>query len=128
LTWFIDVITIAPLAVITAPEKRCGKTQLLSVLCAALCSDAEKPWATYSYDRPLSTHKMSRLLGGFGIRSKQMRIDGETGSGVELAQFEDAFARYLGPQDGDGPTAKDGSQEGDGAPSMDAVGDAFGLM
>ena len=32
MTWFMDEINIAPLAVITAPEKRCGKTQLLSIL------------------------------------------------------------------------------------------------
>ena len=32
LTWFIDDVQVAPLAVITAPEKRCGKSQLLSVL------------------------------------------------------------------------------------------------
>lgn len=32
MTWFIDVVQIAPLAVITAPEKRCGKTQLLTIL------------------------------------------------------------------------------------------------
>lgn len=32
MTWFIDVIAIAPLAVITAPEKRCGKSQLLFLL------------------------------------------------------------------------------------------------
>jgi putative DNA primase/helicase len=32
MTWFIDVVEIAPLAVITAPEKRCGKSQLLFVL------------------------------------------------------------------------------------------------
>lgn len=32
MTWFIDVIQIAPLAVITAPEKRCGKSQLLFLL------------------------------------------------------------------------------------------------
>lgn len=32
MTWFIDVIDVAPLAVITAPEKRCGKSQLLSLL------------------------------------------------------------------------------------------------
>lgn len=31
-TWFIDVVTVAPIANITAPEKRCGKTVLLSVL------------------------------------------------------------------------------------------------
>jgi putative DNA primase/helicase len=32
MTWFIAVMQIAPLAVITAPEKRCGKTLLLSIL------------------------------------------------------------------------------------------------
>lgn len=32
MTWVIDVIQVAPLAVITAPEKRCGKTQLLTIL------------------------------------------------------------------------------------------------
>ncbi|WP_052452248.1 DUF3631 domain-containing protein [Noviherbaspirillum autotrophicum] len=32
MTWFIDVVQVAPLAVITAPEKRCGKSQLLTLL------------------------------------------------------------------------------------------------
>lgn len=32
MTWFMDVVQVAPLAVITAPEKRCGKSQLLSIL------------------------------------------------------------------------------------------------
>jgi len=32
LTWFIDVVEVAPLAIINAPEKSCGKTQLLTVL------------------------------------------------------------------------------------------------
>ena len=32
MTWFIDVIQVAPIAVITAPEKRCGKSQLLFLL------------------------------------------------------------------------------------------------
>lgn len=31
-TWFIDVVSYAPIANITAPEKRCGKTKLLSTL------------------------------------------------------------------------------------------------
>ena len=31
MTWFIDVIQVAPLAMITAPEKRCGKTRLLEI-------------------------------------------------------------------------------------------------
>jgi hypothetical protein len=31
-TWCIDAMQIAPIACITAPEKRCGKTQLLSLI------------------------------------------------------------------------------------------------
>jgi putative DNA primase/helicase len=32
MTWFMDAVQIAPLAVITAPEKRCGKSQLLFLI------------------------------------------------------------------------------------------------
>jgi len=32
MTWFIDVVQVAPLAVITSPEKRCGKSLLLSLM------------------------------------------------------------------------------------------------
>lgn len=32
MTWVIDVVQVAPLAVISAPEKRCGKSQLLNLL------------------------------------------------------------------------------------------------
>ena len=37
-TWFIDDVRVAPLAIITSPEKRCGKT-LLSTLMSRLCRD-----------------------------------------------------------------------------------------
>lgn len=32
MTWFMGVVHVAPLAVITAPEKRCGKSQLLTLI------------------------------------------------------------------------------------------------
>lgn len=32
MSWLIDVVKVAPLAVISAPEKRCGKTQMLSAM------------------------------------------------------------------------------------------------
>lgn len=32
MTWFMDVVQVAPIAIITAPEKRCGKSQLLFLL------------------------------------------------------------------------------------------------
>ena len=37
MTWFIEVVQVAPLAVITAPEKRCGKSLLLFLLGKTLC-------------------------------------------------------------------------------------------
>jgi putative DNA primase/helicase len=37
MTWLIDTVDTAPLAVITAPEKRCGKSQLLTVLGRLSC-------------------------------------------------------------------------------------------
>lgn len=37
MTWFMDVVQVAPLAVITAPEKRCGKSQLLFLLGRLVC-------------------------------------------------------------------------------------------
>jgi putative DNA primase/helicase len=51
MTWFIDVIDVAPLAIITAPEKRCGKSILLSILgkisCRPLLSSNISPAALY---------------------------------------------------------------------------------
>ena len=32
MTWFINYIEVAPIAIITAPEKACGKSQLLTIL------------------------------------------------------------------------------------------------
>jgi len=32
MTWIMEAVNVAPLAVITAPEKRCGKTQLLTIM------------------------------------------------------------------------------------------------
>jgi len=31
-TWFVEVVQVAPIANITAPEKRCGKSEMLSIL------------------------------------------------------------------------------------------------
>lgn len=36
-TWFIDYVQVAPLAVITAPEKRCGKSLLLAIIGKLSC-------------------------------------------------------------------------------------------
>lgn len=47
-TWAIDAMQIAPIACITAPEKRCGKTQLLTLI-GELCY---KPLSTSNISSP----------------------------------------------------------------------------
>lgn len=51
MTWFIEVVQVAPLAVITAPEKRCGKSQLLFLLgrlaARAITTSSISPAALY---------------------------------------------------------------------------------
>jgi putative DNA primase/helicase len=32
MTWLMDVLNVAPLAVVSSPQKRCGKTQLLAII------------------------------------------------------------------------------------------------
>lgn len=62
----------------------------------ALCADAEAAWATYNNGRPLTPRQLSQLLSVYGISPKTVRHGRETPKGYEAAQFEDAFARYLG--------------------------------
>lgn len=73
-------------------------TRISSVnLIAALCEDEEKGWATYNRVKPLSPRQLNRKLDGYGINSKKIRVGHETPNGFEIAQFTDAFARYLSP-------------------------------
>jgi putative DNA primase/helicase len=50
-TWVVDSVQVAPLAVITAPEKRCGKSQLLNLIgklaCRPLVASNISPSATF---------------------------------------------------------------------------------
>ena len=62
----------------------------------ALCADAEAAWATYNNGRPLTPRQLSQQLSVYGISPKTVRHGRETPKGYEAAQFEDAFARYLG--------------------------------
>jgi putative DNA primase/helicase len=62
-TWFIDHVQVAPLAVITAPEKRCGKSQLLNLIGALsrrpLTASNISPAALY---RVIESHAPTLLI------------------------------------------------------------------
>ncbi|WP_322629938.1 DUF3631 domain-containing protein [Halothiobacillus sp.] len=65
-----------------------------------LCSDDEKPWATYSRGKPLSPRQLGRKLKGYGIQSKNMKVGYDSvKKGFDRSQFTEAFARYLPPSD-----------------------------
>ena len=73
------------------------RTEKLSTadLITALLEDEENAWATYNRGRPLAPRQLGRMLSGYGIQSKTFRFGLDTRKGYELAQFTDAFARYV---------------------------------
>ena len=67
-----------------------------SALIGALCGDDEKRWSTYNRGKPITPKQVAQRLHGFGVISKTIRIDRyETAKGYLLADFTDAFGRYL---------------------------------
>jgi putative DNA primase/helicase len=71
-TWFIDQVQVAPLLIITAPEKRCGKSQLLTIV-SKLC---RKPLiasnlSTASIFRVMELHGPTLLVDEFDTFLKQ---------------------------------------------------------
>lgn len=70
---------------------RISTTELIQ----ALCSDDEKPWATYKRDLPITPRQLANKLKGYNIQSKTIRIGADTPKGYENDQFSEAFTRYL---------------------------------
>ena len=58
-----------------------------------------RPWAEWKAGKPLSQNGLARLLKPLKIRPGTKRIAGEkTAKGYYLADFRDAFMRYLGQE------------------------------
>ncbi len=60
-----------------------------------LCTDEEKPWATFNKGWPIKPRQVISRLKEFGIKSNTIRIGQATAKGFSIKQFDDAFARYL---------------------------------
>jgi len=61
-----------------------------------LCSDDEKPWATFNKGFQIKPRQIAAKLKGYGIHSKTVRTGyGETPKGYEVNQFKEAFSRYV---------------------------------
>jgi putative DNA primase/helicase len=67
-----------------------------ALLINQLCADDEAPWGTFSKGRSITPTELARLLRAFDISSENMRLTGgAVVKGYKLAQFEDAFSRYV---------------------------------
>lgn len=64
-----------------------------------LYSEEEAPWLTYNKGKPLSARQLGRILGEYGIKSKNMRIPPEhkIKKGYAIEDFQEAFSRYIAP-------------------------------
>lgn len=62
----------------------------------ALCRD-ERRWCTHNRGGNITAAQVARILKGFGISPKSIRIDFENAKGYEKTQFADAWERYLPP-------------------------------
>jgi hypothetical protein len=62
----------------------------------ALCRD-ERRWCTHNRGGNITAAQVARILKGYGIGPKSMRIDLENAKGYAKEQFTDAWERYLPP-------------------------------
>jgi putative DNA primase/helicase len=77
-------------------SKRVDKISTADLI-AALCADDELSWSTYNRGKQLSPKQLSNRLKGYGITSRQMRLNAydNPARGFDREQFNDAFLRYL---------------------------------
>jgi len=63
---------------------------------------SDRPWPEAWRGKPITERWLAQKLADFGIHSKTLRIGEERAKGYELADFKDAFERYLRPDDENG--------------------------
>jgi hypothetical protein len=74
------------------------------VLAKALAREKDSPWREYGWKRErITPTAMASLLREFGIRPVQHQEGGERARGFYRRQFEDAWARFLVPEDHPSP-------------------------
>lgn len=67
-------------------------------LIVRLATDTESPFATWTTDgapERWAPRRLAKLLKEFGVKSKTVRVGGETGKGYHLDDLVEVFARYL---------------------------------
>lgn len=79
---------------------RLATAELLNIL----THDDEAPWATWNRGNPLRPRQLAQRLSEFGIKPKTTRLsNGDRLKGYVVADFTDAFVRYLSTEGGISP-------------------------
>jgi hypothetical protein len=79
-------------------SKKVSKLRSVELL-EALHPDPELAWVTYNRGQPLTVRQLAKLLAGYGIKPRTVRLDKHrTYKGYYAADFDDAFSRYLTPE------------------------------
>jgi len=68
-----------------------ASAELVEVLAAM----ADRPWPECRHGKPINQNWLARRLKDFGIRPGNVKIGGQVPKGYHVADFEDAFSRYL---------------------------------
>lgn len=76
--------------------KGCERISMADLI-AALIADDEAAWATWNRGRALTARQLGKMLQGYGIKTKALRLGYEVAKGYDRTQFADAFGRYLAP-------------------------------
>ncbi len=75
-----------------------GVTRLPSdEVVTALTAMEERPWPEWRQGKAITKPQVAKLLRGFGIKPKVVRIGHNTPRGYKVKDFRDAWARYLVP-------------------------------
>ena len=77
-----------------------GERMFSKELIELLAQISDRPWPEVCRGRPITERWLARNLSAFGIHSKTLRIGDDRAKGYEIADFRDAFDRYL-PEQGD---------------------------
>lgn len=73
-----------------------------STIIETLVELEDRPWKEYSHGRPLTPAKLAHMLKGYAIvPAGTIRIGAKTVKGYRRAAFEDAWGRYLTPEQAD---------------------------
>jgi hypothetical protein len=77
-----------------------GKDRLPSAaICIGINVDEELPFGGWSDGRGLDQRTLAATLGVYGIHPKTIRVAGGTPKGYESKQFEEAWERWLPPEE-----------------------------